>query len=300
MRVTNSFQNQQSILQIQKSNEQLGKLSSQITSGNISEKLSEIANKADDILDLRAVKKNTETYITNLESAKKRVEATESALQALADLLQEAKSVSTLGRSEKSADARAALAPKAQALTESFYSIFTTEFEGRYIFSGENGLQTPTNATPTATAFPGFPVPTTYYNGDSNLNQVITGFEQTLSYGVAGNDDTFANMKAGLEALWYGLENNSISDMDNAITVLNQTQTDLSAALANVGGQLSNITLQTNRHNTNLEFTTQRLDELDKVDITEALTQFTQEQATLEASMLVITQLNQLSLLDFL
>ncbi len=107
-------------------------------------------------------------------------------------------------------------------------------------------------------------------------------------------------MKAGLEALWYGLENNDVGNMDSAITALATAQEGMSGLLGQIGGQINNLDLQKTRHENNKIFIQERADNIEKVDISEALTQFSQEQATLQASMMVISRVNSLSLLDFL
>ncbi len=167
MRVATFFQNQASLTQLQKSNEELAKLTYQITTGNKTSRLAELAGSSDELLNLKDVTRNADIYIKNIDTARSRLSATESALQGLTSLLTDAASVSTLGRNENSAEARASLAPKVEALTRSFYSLFNTKFDGRYIFSGNNGAEPPTTATATSTTFPGSPAPSTYYTGDT-------------------------------------------------------------------------------------------------------------------------------------
>ena len=212
----------------------------------------------------------------------------------------EASSLWTLARNESTPETRAALAPKAEGLMNSFQNIFLTKFDGRYIFSGQDGGTPPTQDAPAASAYPGNPPPTDYYTGDTAKTTVITGPGTTAQYGVTGDNAGFANIKAGLEALWYGLENNSQTDIDGAITLLEQAQENINDMVGEVGGQQSSFTLQIERHTSNKTFLTERIDDIDKVDITEAMTVFTQQQAALEASMLALTRLSSLNLLDFI
>lgn len=300
MRIATGFQNQTALSQIQKNNEELAKQTFQISTGLRANKLSGMAGDAAQLLDLQDVQKKTDMYVRNIDTASNRLKSTESALQSMNDLLVEATSLATLGRNENTASSRAALAPKAQSIAETFFSLLNTEFDGRFIFAGQNGGEAATSATATATAFPGSPVPTTYYDGDSQQTAIITGPGQTFNYGVTGDDNAMAKLKAGLEALWFGLENNSLTDMDSAISVMEEAQSDLSSLIGEVGGQLSNLDLQKDRHDNQKLFLQEQVDQIDKIDVAEALTNFSQQQATIEASMLVITRVNNLSLLDFL
>ena len=290
-----------SLDRMQQSNTKLARLTSQITSGLKADRFQQIATDSAQMLNLQGLRLNTDQYIENLGAADARLKASENALQGMSDLIVEAANLWTLGRNENSADVRANLAPKAENLTRTFYNLFQTKFEGRYVFSGMAGETPPITVAPTANTVPGPPpAPSTYYTGDPQKDIVITGAGTTQEFGITGDNDAFANMKAGLEALWYGLENNSVTDIDGAIDLLNQAQSDIGSTLGEVGGQLSGFDLLKTRHENSTLFLQERIDELEKVDIAEAITLFNQEQATLEASMLVSTSLNSLSLLDFL
>lgn len=299
-RVATYFQNQSTLRNLQQANEGIGLTSFQITTGLKSKNLSDIAEDANQLLTFKDVKSKTDVYLKNITSAKNTLEAAQGALQQMTDLLSDANNVATLGRNENSAATRAALAPKAQSLAESFYTLFKSEYNNKYLFSGSDGANPPLSISASATAFPGSPIPTTWYEGDSQLPSVVTGAGTTLQYGVLGNEEAFAKMKAGLEALWYGLQQNSITEIDSAITTLNSAKEELSGLLGNIGGQLNTADLVEDRQTTQKQFLTSQADSLEKADVSEALTQFSQQQATLQASMMIITRVNQISLLDYL
>ncbi|MFZ2587966.1 MAG: flagellin [Alphaproteobacteria bacterium] len=299
-RIATYFQNQNSLRGLQTANEGLALTSYQVTSGYKGRTLADTAADSNQILNLRDVLARADVYQANITTASNRLKSAENALAGMTDLLAEAASVATLGRNENSASTRASLAPKAQAIADTFYNLFKTKFEGKYIFSGSDGDDEPVSGTATATTFPGLPLTTTWYNGDTTPPSVITGPGSTLQYGATGDEDAFAGMKAGLEALWYGLENNSLADIDNAISTLQTVRKDLSVLQGRVGGQINTLDQLGTRLDNQKTFSQEQLDGLEKVDVSEALTKFSQQQATLESSMLIITRINQLSLLDFL
>lgn len=299
-RVSTSFQNQTSLRQLQLSQSNLQGTTGQITTGFRSDRLGGFADDANTLLDLKDVQNNTQSYLNNITTAQSRISASESALQGFSDILEEAANIATLARTENSSSTRAAIAPSAEALVNSFFDILNTQFDGRFIFSGSNGSEAPTNDTPTATAFPGLPAPTDYYTGDSNVPRIISGAGTTTEYGVAGNEPAIAELKAALEALQFGLENNSEADIDNAIVAFQSAQTGVSSLLGDVGGQLNSLSQLEERHqNTNL-FLEEQISSIEQVDVAEAITQFSQQEAVLQASLAVIARLNQISLLNFL
>ncbi len=299
-RIATYFQNQNTLRTLQNASQGIALSSFQVSTGLRAQRLSDFDADTNRVMSLRDVRDRTDVYLNNLTSATNTVKATEGALQQLTDLLADATSTATLGRNENSASTRFTLAPKAQSLAESFYTLFKTEYNGTYLFSGSNAQTSPTNQVATSTPFPGSPVPTTFYQGDSQRQGIMTGNGTTLEFGLLGNDPAFANLKAGLEALWNGLQTNNVTEIDNAVSALNQAKSGLSSLLGQVGGQLSTLDLVKQRHETQQTFLVEQLDVLEKVDVSEALTRFSQQQATLEASSALITRINSLSLLDFM
>jgi flagellar hook-associated protein 3 FlgL len=299
-RVATASQNAATLRNLQEANRGMALSTYQITTGLKSQTLSDDAGNSHQLLTLKDVQNRTATYLNNLTGANNQLTATESALQQMTDLLSEASSLATTGRNENSAATRATLAPKAQALAESFYSLFNTQYNGQYLFSGSNANTAPISGSASATAFPGEPIDTSWYQGDSQLATAVNGAGTTLEYGVLGNSDAFSKLKAGLEGLWYGLQNNNVTEIDTAISTLGGSKTALSSTVSLVGGQMNNIDQLTERYTNQQSFLKTSVDGLEKVDVSEALTTFSQQQATLQASMMIITQVNQVSLLDYI
>jgi flagellar hook-associated protein 3 FlgL len=299
-RIATSYQNAATLRSLQKAASDMDKSTYQVTTGYKAKTLADESSAAQQILTLRDVSSRTSNYIDNLTAAKSAVTAAETTLQNMTDLLTDANNLVTLARNANDAETRAALAPKAQSLAESFYSLLQTQYNGQYLFSGSNAQQTPISGVATATAYPGSPLSTTWYEGDTQLQSTISGAGLTLQYGVLGNDDAFAKMKAGLESLWYSLKNNDVTEMDNATSALDAAKTGLSSLLGQTGGQLNSIALLATTHTDQKSFVSNQLDDLEKVDMSEALTTYSAQQATLQASLLVISKMNQTSLLDYL
>jgi len=299
-RISTASQNAATLRNLQSSNAAMALSTYQITTGLKARTLSEDSGNANKLLTLRDVQTRTTTYISNLNSANQQLKAAESALQQMTDLLSEATSLATTARNENSASTRDTLAPKAQALVEGFYSLFNTQYNGQYLFSGSNASVSPIGDSPAATAFGGYPIDTSWYQGDNQLSTVVSGAQTTLEYGVTGDSEAFGQLKSGLEALWYGLQNNNVTEIDNAISVLSSAKTSLSSMVSNVGGQMNSVAQQTDRYTTQQTFIQDSVDAVEKVDVSDAMLQFSAQSATLQASMMVITQMNQISLLNYL
>ena len=198
-RVSTNQLSQSLIKQMQDQNTKISSTTYQISSGFKAQSLSQIADEASQLLTMRELQANNDVYVKNLDTVTGRLKATDKALKSLSDLMVEAKALSTTARNESSAATRATLSAQAEGLAKTFYSIMQTEFDGRYLFSGQNGGVAPISGTPTATAAPADPPPTTYYLGDSSKPSVITGSGTSETYGVTGDDTAFSRIKAGLE-----------------------------------------------------------------------------------------------------
>lgn len=300
MRVATFYFQQQNLARLQESTSKLSFISYQASSGLKAQRFEDMAQEATQLFNLQEVRNNNDIYISGLTNAQSRLTAMEDALNSITDLLVDATNVYTLGRNELSADVRATIAPKAQGLADTFAQLFNTQYEGRYLFSGQASNVPPLTTALTGNPFPGDPPPTTYYNGDTELQRVLTSPGVDTTYGVAGDNIGFARIKAGLEALIFGLQNDSETDLDGAIDLLRQAQSDVSDMLGDIGGDLAGFQQLQDRFESSNNFMNQRIAELQEVDIAEASTRFAQEEAALNASMSVTGRLLNISLLNFL
>lgn len=299
-RVATFYRHTQSLAQIQKASSALDTASYQLTSGLKARRYEEIAGDVNQILTLKTLTQNNNIFVKNIDAVQSRLAATENAVQSLSDLLVEASNVYTQARNELSPEVRATLAPKAQGLVDTFFNILNSQFEGRYLFSGQASEAPPTSVTGTPNPFPGDPPPTAYYIGDPQRQIVVDGPNSTTEYGVTGDHDAFARTKAGLEALWFGLQNNSLTDIDGAIDLLQNAQDDVANVLGEIGGTINGLDLIKDRHTNTNVFVKGRIDELEKADVAEASTRFAQEEVVLEASLSITTRLLQINLLNYL
>ena len=300
MRVATFFQHQQTLARIQQSTSNLDRVSGQITSGFKADRFEDQADVSTQLFNLQELRNSNESFISGLKVADSRLRTMEDALNSMTDLLTEATRVATLGRNELSPDVRATIAPQAQGLADTFFQLLNTQFEGRYVFSGQGSETAPISASLSANPFPGDPPPTTYYNGDAERAQVVTGPGTSQGYGVTGDNLGFARIKSGLEALIYGLQNDSLPDLDGAMDSIAQAQKDVSDMLGRIGGEMSGFELLTDRFDATNDFMTERIDELSKVDLAEASTRFAQEETALNASLSITSRILNLSLLNFL
>lgn len=300
MRVATFFQQQQNLARIQQTTSSLSTLSFQATSGFKAQRFEDMAQEATQLFNLQEIRNNNDVFIGGLQQAEARLVASEDALNSIVDLLTEAANVYTLGRNELSPEVRATIAPKAQGLADTFVQLLNTQFEGRFLFSGQASNVPPISIALGANPFPGNPPPTTYYNGDTELQRVLTSPGIDTAYGVTGDNVGFARIVAGLESLIFGLQNDSLPDLDGAIDLLRNAQSDVSNMLGDIGGDMAGFQQLRDRFENTSNFMDQRIAELREADIAEVSTRFAQEEAALNASLSITSRILNLSLLNFL
>ena len=139
MRIATATIHNNNLERMQKTNVSMAKTSFQITSGLKAERFEDIAADAGQLLNLQDLRNINNQFIANMDTVEANLRASENSVQGMIDIIVEAANLWTLGRNENTAEVRANLAPKAEGLTESFYALFQTKFDGRYVFSGAAG-----------------------------------------------------------------------------------------------------------------------------------------------------------------
>ncbi len=299
MRVTNIYQNQQSVARVQTSAQNVFKSDYQVATGLKSENYSDVSDDLSQILSTKETQKQLEAYGKNLTTTESYLNSVETSLQSMQKILTEATSLATLGLNENTPEDRASLAATAEGLAKNLDALMNQQFQGKYIFSGQATNQPVTNGTQ-STAYSGTPVSKDYYQGDTEKRATIVAENTVQEFGITGDNDGFANLKAGIEALWYGLENNSEESLKGALDLINDAQEDFGSMIGTVGGEMKQIDILQQQNQNTEDFLAEQLQELQGVDSSEAISNLKQNEAILEANLMLISRMNKISLMDYL
>lgn len=299
MRITNTYMAQQSLKRLQDSTEAVFQSDYQVSTGLKAEKFSEVSSDLKQILLVTESQSKLESYDKNLTNVNSYLESVETSLQSMQSMITEATSLATLALNENTAENRASLAATAEGLAQNLDSLLNTKFQGKYIFSGQ-ATDTEPAAESTSTAFSGVPADTSYYQGDSEPLTTVVGDGVILEYGITGDDQGFADLKAGIEAIWYGLENNDETSLEGGLDLINNAQTGFGSMLGTVGGEMKQVELLQEQNANTEDFLSEQLQELQGVDSSKAISDLSTNEATLEANMTLLSRLNDISLVDYL
>lgn len=170
--------------------------------------------------------------------------------------------------------------------------LVVTDAQGRAIESAQlNG----SSATVTAR----------YFNGDNEPMTVRADDAFSLQYGFTAD-------AAGLEKLVRGLtyvrdagttgltQAEQKSLLDEAFTLVKESITGMSEMRSELGSKYSVLEATNKAHENFLNYANTAISDLENTDIALAMTQLSQERTQLEASFMVLAQINQISLANYL
>lgn len=248
------------------------------------------------IMSYRTLTTNIEQYGRNLNAVQGRLEATESALGSVSNVLQRLKELAIAqANGAMNADDRKTGAVEAEQLFEEMVGIANTKTGNGYLFAGYDSDTVPFNSDGSLNAAD--------ISGEINI-QIDPGMTITanvpgdkLFKGVSGGTDIFSVVNSFITALnsndTAGIQT-AISDMDAALSQVIETWTD-------VGTRLSRIDKVRERLEDVKLITTKALSQEEDIDIAEAISDFTARQQYLEAARASAARIFEMpTLMDFL
>jgi flagellar hook-associated protein 3 FlgL len=285
---------------------QLAKSQAQLAQGKQVINASDAPNQAATIQRLKSILSRQESYQSSLDTVKSRLQGEESTLQSVSDLLVRAKEVAVQGANDTlNPGDRKALATEMQALRDQMLSLANTkDSNGNYLFAGSRVKQPAFSDTAN-----GSPV----YTGDQTRMNVRVGEQRSISVNrtgtdafvpVARTDKDGAPVGVGffqvMDDLIAGLNNVKGDDIRRGVGELDNLQTGVSLAQAQVGTNLNVIDQQTaviEDNTLNLKTT---LSSIEDLDYAEAITKMNQQMMSLEAAQSSFAKVSQLNLFNYI
>jgi flagellar hook-associated protein 3 FlgL len=285
---------------------QLAKSQAQLAQGKQVINASDAPNQAATIQRLKSILSRQESYQSSLDTVKSRLQGEESTLQSVSDLLVRAKEVAVQGANDTlNPGDRKALATEMQALRDQMLSLANTkDSNGNYLFAGSRVKQPAFSDTAN-----GSPV----YTGDQTRMNVRVGEQRSISVNrtgtdafvpVARTDKDGASVGVGffqvMDDLIAGLNNVKGDDIRRGVGELDNLQTGVSLAQAQVGTNLNVIDQQSaviEDNTLNLKTTLSSIEDLDYAG---AITKMNQQMMSLEAAQSSFAKVSQLNLFNYI
>ena len=240
-------------------------------------------------------------YNSNITDGTAWSSAADTSLQNVMSMLQRAQELTVQASNgvESSTDLSAS-ADEIDQLADAIKQEANTQYNGQYIFSG-----TATNTQPysnsTGDVFQGNTAAVTRQIGPGSSLQVNADISGVLGSGSSANDgkllDTLrsisADMRSGNSAGVADMSTNQLTNLQNSLSSLTQVQ-------ANVGATQNRLTLAADRIQGLQNSDTAALSGDEDVNMAQAITSFSSEQAAFSAALKAGANIVQSSLMDFL
>jgi flagellar hook-associated protein 3 FlgL len=294
MRVSNRSTYQGIQLQLSDIAGQLKKLNEQISSGKRINRPSDDPIGITQAMGLRNMLSKIDQYQKNIELGQSWLNATESSLQGISDLIVRGKEIANqMATGTYSADQRTNAANEVQTLLDQLRALGNTQFNDRYLFSGYREQFQPYDQN-------------FDYHGDTKDIEIPIGESVQMKINLSGDavfgpdGDPNNNLFQIMTGLRDALQNNDISGVQSGLEKLNSFQPKIESDLADVGSRLNRMENSASMLSDVQQNNTQGLADVEDTDIVTATTDLAAKQSAYQAALYSAAQITQLSLVDFL
>jgi flagellar hook-associated protein 3 FlgL len=287
MRITSDMSQRHVLSDLRRVQERLANAQSQVSSGKRIEKPSDDPLGAERAMRLNDQLESTGAYRTAVNESRSWLDATDSALSSLSEVVQHVRELTLQAANGSTSDAgRQAIKAQIDQLTEEAKTTLNSAYDGRYIFSG-----TATDTAPYSAATGDA------YQGDASpvVRQIGPGV--SVQVNVTG-DDVLSGLLPTLRTLSAANDNASLSTSD--LQAIDAGFDNLTAKRGQVGAITNRVDAAGTRLDDTTDITTAFLSKTQDADLPQALTDLSAQQTALQAALRGGAALIQQSLMDFL
>jgi flagellar hook-associated protein 3 FlgL len=274
MRITSGMSQRHVLSDLRRVQERLAAAQDQVSSGKRVEKPSDDPLAAERATRLRADLGSTAAYRTSVDESTSWLDATDSALDSLTQIVQHVRELTVQANNGATSDAgRQAIQAQIDQLTEQAKTTLNGAYDGRYLFSGTATNQPPyTAATGNA------------YQGDTGAVVRQIGPGVSVQVNVTA-DDVLGSVT------W--LQSGDLSQIDAGLD-------NIVAKRSQIGAITNRVTAAGQRLDDLSDITTNLLSNTEDADLPQALIDLSSQQTALQSALRGGATLIQQSLMDFL
>jgi len=247
------------------------------------------------VLNIKSTLNGIEQLGRNIDMGKSWLNASESAVTMVQDLVSETKALCVQMATGTTSDAaRSSAAGAVQNTFDEIVSLTNTEVGGRYIFAGSKTDAAPFSQNGT-------------YSGDNNVFTIKIGKDATVEVGSDGSavfqpsgagasDDIFQT----LSDLQTALQNSNISGIQEAMGKLDSHLSQLSNKISDIGSKMVRMDMKEKIFQDLNITNTERLSKIEDADITEAIINLKEKEIAYQAALASSAVVMKLSLMDYM
>ena len=296
MRITNNIIVQRQLAGLQSNLAAIDNAQSQVSSGKKVQVASDDPAAASGIMTAATMLRAIKQYRTNVNSATDRVNAEDSTLQQLTDLMTRAQEISIQEASDTaSPETRQAAASEAQGILDSAVQLANTKFGDEFLFGGDNSTIAPFTVSGTGAAASY----TTTSAGGNRVVSISDGQTMTISH-TGGQAFVASGVLDSLVKLTGSLAGADVAGINTANTQISGAFDNLQALVGDVGSRGNELQMTSTSLDKLEGDVTAHKSDLEDVDAATAITELTSRQAAYQAALLAISKSANLSLTDYL
>jgi flagellar hook-associated protein 3 FlgL len=292
MRITAGMAQRHVLADLRRVQERLADAQDRVSSQKQIGKPSDDPLGAERALRLRGEIATTSAYSTAVDESRSWLDATDSALSSITDIVQTARELTVqAANGATTPSARQSIKVQLDALTEQLKTTLNGAYDGRYIFSGTATDTAPydlTSATPDA------------YQGDANpvVRQIGPGVSVQVNVTA---DDVLSGLLPALRTISAHLQSNDAASLQTTdLQALDAGMDVVTGARSQIGAVTNRVDAAGGRLDDLYDVTTAFLSKTEDADLPKALTDLSAQQNALTAALRGGATLIQQSLMDFL
>jgi flagellar hook-associated protein 3 FlgL len=299
MRITSSMSQRHLLSDLQRVQQRLSDAQNQVSSGKRVAKPSDDPLAAARATRLQADLDATAAYSDSVDEAKSWLDASDSALSSLNDVVQRVRELTVQAANGATSDAgRQAIKAEVDQLIKQAKTTLNQAYDGRYLFSGTKTDTPPydVNTTP----------PDDTYKGDAGaiLRTIGPGVTVQVNAAASGSTpptDVLGTLLPALRTLSQDLQSNNISALGTTdLKAIDAGLGTVTAARSQIGAITNRVTAAKQRLNDFSDVTEVLLSNTQDADLPKSLTDLAMQQNALQSALQAGSTLIQQSLMDFL
>jgi flagellar hook-associated protein 3 FlgL len=290
MRITQSISYRNFLAGVENLNEAMENASRQVSSGKKLTRLKDSPSGSAELLVLRKQLTDIDQYRSNTDSSVFFLNVADSALNSVHDLVT---TIFTRGSAAGSgtidAEARASLATEIRFLRDQVFSLANTQTRGRSLFAGSE-------VTTAAFTIAGDVVT---YQGNSEINSIDVGESLEIKQNLSGSA-IFTPIFDAITTLLQAVDSGDIAAIQAGVTQLTPALSGLSNARIQLGVDLNRLEDVKTEHDAQALNIRARRGRIEDANLAEAITDLTQIQTALRASLSAQGTIQPRNLFDYL
>ncbi|MEO1019494.1 MAG: flagellin [Pseudomonadota bacterium] len=269
---------------------------SQISSGKSASRYDQIADRASYLVRAKEHEALIGEYAKGNREVVDRINAMEGAVQTIADSAERFRSL-LVQRVDATAGAQVPMESEIENLLLQLEHQLNAKFDNRALFAGSR-----TDIDPVQIPDPPPTVadPALYYQGDelTPRHRADTGID--VIYGIEASDPAFAGLISALGVALEAHQANDRTGLETALAKATQSIDDIANIRGTLGARSERLQSIATSQDAQMDYLRQTISEIEDVDLATAMAKLAEDRNMLEASYLAVSQINSLSLADYL